>query len=58
MMPGLWQIVIVAVVVILLFGKGRMSSVMEDLAKGISAFKKGLREEDAPKAVERQKHDD
>ncbi|PCH80128.1 MAG: twin-arginine translocase TatA/TatE family subunit [Hyphomicrobiales bacterium] len=44
---GIWQIVIVAVVVILLFGRGKISAVMGDVAKGINSFKKGLKEETA-----------
>ena len=39
---GVWQIVIVAVVVVLLFGRGKISAVMGDVAKGITSFKKGL----------------
>ncbi len=43
---GIWQIVIVAVVVVLLFGRGKISDLMGDVAKGITSFKKGLKEED------------
>ncbi len=39
---GIWQIVIVAVVVVLLFGRGKISDLMGDVAKGINSFKKGL----------------
>ncbi|MDD9910627.1 MAG: twin-arginine translocase TatA/TatE family subunit [Ahrensia sp.] len=48
---GIWQILIVAVVVILLFGRGKISDLMGDVAKGITSFKKGLndKEEDAAK---------
>ena len=41
---GIWQIVIVAVVVVLLFGRGKISDLMGDVAKGITSFKKGLNE--------------
>ena len=41
---GIWQIVIVAVVVVLLFGRGKISELMGDVAKGITSFKKGLNE--------------
>lgn len=44
---GVWQIVIVAVVVVLLFGRGKISAVMGDVAKGITSFKKGLKEDSA-----------
>ena len=43
---GIWQIVIIAVVVVLLFGRGKISDLMGDVAKGINSFKKGLKEED------------
>ncbi len=44
---GIWQIVIVAVVVVLLFGRGKISDLMGDVAKGINSFKKGLKEEES-----------
>lgn len=47
---GIWQIVIVAVVVVLLFGRGKISDLMGDVAKGINSFKKGLKEEDSASA--------
>lgn len=46
--PGIWGIIIVAVVVILLFGRGKISSMMGEVASGIKAFQKGLKEEDKP----------
>ena len=36
------QIAIVAVLVVLLFGRGKISSLMGDVAKGIKSFKKGM----------------
>ena len=42
MMPGWTQILIIVVLVILLFGRGKISSIMGDLAKGIKSFKKGM----------------
>ena len=50
MIPSFWHILVVALVVILLFGTGRLPRLMEDLGKGINSFKKGLKEEDAPAA--------
>lgn len=45
---GPWQLIIVVVVALLLFGgRGRISSIMGDMAKGIGAFRKGLKEEEA-----------
>jgi sec-independent protein translocase protein TatA len=42
MAPSLWQIAVVIVLVILLFGRGKISSLMGDVAKGIKSFKKGM----------------
>lgn len=47
---SIWHWVIVALVVILLFGRGRISEMMGDLAKGIKSFRKGLAEEDVVEA--------
>jgi len=49
MQPGIWQILIVAIVVLILFGRGRISEMMGDFGKGISSFKKGMTEEPASK---------
>ncbi len=43
-----WQIGVVLVLVLLLFGRGRISHMMGDLAKGIKSFKKGMNENDTP----------
>ena len=45
MQPGIWQILIVAIVVLVLFGRGRISEMMGDFGKGINSFKKGMNEE-------------
>ena len=43
MQPGIWQILIIAALALLLFGgRGKLSSIMGDAAKGIRAFKDGL----------------
>lgn len=56
---SIWHILIVVVVVFLLFGKGRVSGVMEDLAKGIKGFKKGMADDDVPpKRVEDKQKDE
>ena len=47
---GLWQILIVAVLVVLLFGRGKIPHLMSDLAQGIKSFKRGMKEDDAVKA--------
>tara|TARA_B100000963_G_scaffold337174_1_gene332928 strand:- start:34 stop:234 length:201 start_codon:yes stop_codon:yes gene_type:complete len=42
---GWTGIIIIAVLVVILFGKGKISSIMGDLAKGIKSFKKGMSDE-------------
>jgi|TARA_B100001059_G_C17733723_1_gene527674 sec-independent protein translocase protein TatA len=42
---GWTGIIIIAILVVILFGKGKISSIMGDLAKGIKSFKKGLSDE-------------
>jgi len=54
---SIWHLLLVAVVVLVLFGgKGKLSDIMGDFAKGIKSFKKGLSDEDSatPKPIERQ----
>ncbi|MEP0235222.1 twin-arginine translocase TatA/TatE family subunit [Roseibium sp.] len=58
---SVWQILIIAVIVILLFGRGKISDLMGDVAKGIKSFKKGMAEDDtassaseAPKTIDHQ----
>ena len=52
---GFWQIAIVVILVVLLFGRGKISSLMGDVAKGIKSFKKGMAseptEEDNSKSI-------
>ena len=49
---SIWHILVVVLVVFLLYGAGRVPRIMEDLAKGIKSFKKGLADDDAPKKIE------
>jgi sec-independent protein translocase protein TatA len=44
--PGIWGIIIIAVVVVLLFGRGKISGMMGEVAGGIKAFQRGMREDD------------
>lgn len=46
MAPSIWQILIVVVLVLLVFGAGRLPRIMEDVAKGIKSFKKGMSDDD------------
>ena len=45
---GPWQLIIIAIVILVLFGRGRISEMMGDFGKGIKSFKKGMNEEDKP----------
>lgn len=56
---SIWHLLVVALLVFLLFGAGRLPRVMEDIAKGIKGFKKGLADDDVapPKQVEDHKKD-
>ena len=46
---GFWQIAIVVILVVLLFGRGKISDLMGDVAKGIKSFKKGLSDDSTSK---------
>ncbi len=43
---GIWQIVIVVLLLVLLFGRGKISELMGDVAQGIKSFKKGISDEE------------
>jgi len=43
---SLWHWLIVGLVILLLFGKGRFSDMMGDVAKGLKSFKKGMTEDE------------
>ncbi len=44
---SIWHWIIVLLIVVLLFGRGKISEVMGDVAKGIKSFKKGMSDDDA-----------
>jgi sec-independent protein translocase protein TatA len=46
---SLWHWIVVIGVVLLLFGRGKISELMGDVAQGIKAFKKGMSEDESPK---------
>ncbi len=60
---SIWHWIVVGVVVLLLFGRGKVSELMGDVAKGIKAFKKGMSDDETaaaaptapPKPVEDQR---
>ena len=43
---SIWHWLIVGIIVLLLFGKGRFSDMMGDVAKGLKSFKKGMSEDE------------
>ena len=57
----IWQIAIVVILVVLLFGRGKISSLMGDVAKGIKSFKKGMAsdvtEDSEPKNISENNQD-
>ena len=44
---GVWQVVLVLVIVLIIFGAGKLPKVMGDVAKGVKNFKSGMAEESA-----------
>lgn len=56
---SIWHWLVVGILVLLLFGKGRFSDMMGDVAKGLKSFKKGMADDDtpapAPKQIEGQR---
>ncbi len=53
-----WQIAIVVVLVVLLFVRGKISSLMGDVAKGIKSFKKGMSTDDSSQTTIDEKKDE
>jgi sec-independent protein translocase protein TatA len=47
---SIWHWIVVGLIVVLLFGRGKISEMMGDVAKGIKAFKKGMSEDEAAAA--------
>lgn len=48
MKPGLFQILIIALIILVLFGRGRISEMMGDFGKGVKSFRKGLADDEEP----------
>lgn len=53
---SIWHWLIVLVVVLLLFGRGKIPELMGDMAKGIKSFKKGMTDEDEAEAAKTVEH--
>ena len=50
---SIWHWLVVGVIILLLFGKGRFSEMMGDVAKGLKSFKKGMSEDEEAAAAAR-----
>ena len=48
---SIWHWIVVGLLVVVLFGRGKISEMMGDVAKGIKAFKKGMSEDDQPSSA-------
>ena len=46
-----WQILIVVALLVILFGRGKISELMGDVAKGVKSFKKGINDDDEPNPI-------
>ena len=57
MAPGPLQIAIVVLLILVVFGAGRVPMIAENLAKGIKSFKKGLKEDDGSDSLTDQSKD-
>lgn len=44
MQMGPWQILVIGIVVLVLFGRGKIAGLMGEVGKGITSFKKGIKE--------------
>jgi sec-independent protein translocase protein TatA len=49
---GIWQVVLILLIVLIIFGAGKLPKVMGDVAKGVKSFKAGLKDDDEETAVE------
>lgn len=45
---GVWQVVLILLVVLIIFGAGKLPRVMGDVAKGVKNFKQGMKEDEDP----------
>lgn len=52
---SIWHWIILLLIVVLLFGRGKISEVMGDVAKGIKSFKKGMTEDEAAQKADEAK---
>ena len=48
---GIWQVVLILIIVLIIFGAGKIPQVMGDVAKGVKSFKSGLKDDDPPRPL-------
>lgn len=48
---GIWQIVLIVALILIFFGRGKISAFMKDLGKGITSFKAGMKEGDKEEPI-------
>jgi twin arginine-targeting protein translocase, TatA/E family len=53
---SVWHWLIVLIIVLVLFGRGKIPELMGDVAKGIKSFKKGISEDDTPETTKTVEH--
>ena len=51
---SIWKLAIIGGIIVLLFGKGKISGMMGDLAQGIKSFKRGMAEDDTTKSIDQK----
>lgn len=51
---SIWQIVLVLVIIVILFGAGKIPRVMGDIAKGIKSFKAGMKEGEEAEEIDNE----
>ena len=51
---SIWHWIVVGLIVVLLFGRGKISGLMGDVAKGIKSFKRGMAEDDTTKSIDQK----
>jgi sec-independent protein translocase protein TatA len=50
---GIWQVVLILVIVLILFGAGKLPKVMGDVAAGVKNFKKGMKDDETDEPATR-----
>ena len=51
---SIWKLAIIGGIIVLLFGKGKISGMMGDLAQGIKSFKRGMADDESQKSLDQK----